>query len=570
MLCSVDKKLRFWNLPGSNPVVTQDCPVPAVSDAVFDDFGRSLIIVGASTKINILSIDTQEWKCVDTEVGFVSSACFSRDGSRFAVGSALGAVSVYSTASLKKLGGHKAHKSEISCVAFTPKGDYVLAGDLDGKISSAPGEAYSKASLLRRWHSSFGPVHCIAASPDRDWLAIGSGETVRVYDCQQYRIMHEFPCGTTRIVRFCRNTCCLFVVVGPQLIFYMLDTMEEMGRERMSDVITAFDIRPVEGTIDFDVAIALRNGELFCLKGSNMEHHMLLADEPGNVIIKLLFQPDNGLRIKPKTEDVTKATEEREKKLELPKRVKDKPGIPRLRKPELNQEGVDTLETETKKKKDKPSENEEAKVKLELPDFDKEEKERKPKEAPVLAKQSPDKPVKVDEVDRNVEVAHDSGKGEVAAIVHEERKPVVATKTGAESGSSKLPSKLGVTSGNAVKASPDMKKEPEESNAVFKGPAASRVPEVQQKEKRRLVVTDNQNDEQIDLLEDLDLSRLSRENRDLVKAIVGSISQQAERMKEEFNRHINAVHLDLLCRIRELANTVETYAARPSCVPSLK
>jgi hypothetical protein len=61
----------------------------------------------------------------------------------------------------------------------------------------------------------------------------------------------------------------------------------------------------------------------------------------------------------------------------------------------------------------------------------------------------------------------------------------------------------------------------------------------------------------VDLLDSVDLTRLSPDNRELVRVIAMNIADTTEQLKEEFTQHINAVHLDLLCRIRQLTEKIE-------------
>ena len=64
----------------------------------------------------------------------------------------------------------------------------------------------------------------------------------------------------------------------------------------------------------------------------------------------------------------------------------------------------------------------------------------------------------------------------------------------------------------------------------------------------------HQEDESDD--DDIDLSKVPAESREIVKVICNYMKEMNETTKEELHQHLNTIHLDLLCRIRELEDKI--------------
>jgi hypothetical protein len=439
MLCTAGSSVRLWSIPHSIPTLTLNLPLPLVHSVAFSPDGTLLLTTGNSPTVYITDLVSGEINAIETDCETISASSFSPDGEKWAIGSPTGRIRVFSTITMTRIGGHKAHKASVTCIAFTPNSDAVLGGDTANKISTA---AFTKAEMLRLWRTAWGPVHCIVPSPyydsnnrENDLLAIGSGDCLRLYQGKSDPKIIAFDCGEVSIIRFSpANKAEIGFTVGSTLIWLNVEEGTEIERIQFSDKIVGFDWRSLGSGKIIDIVIALSNGELFGLNSSDLDHRTILCSDPRDLILTLKFQP-NAIKISQRL---------------LPQKKKSKA----------------------------------------LTDLETAERNEMPK------RESPRKTEKKVFFQSPTLVNHDSPR----------------------------------------RAVPPPPPDP------FP-PPRSRSPPPQPKD--------------VDLLEDVDLSHLSPENRDLVRAIAININETAEQLKEEFTQHINAVHLDLLCRIRQLADRLE-------------
>ena len=516
MLCSVDTCVRLWRIPDSNPVLTLNFPIPQIRTATFSKDGRNLIVAGNIPSIYVTNIYTGETKIVETNVKEVNAVAVSLDGTKFACGSSAGNVRVYDMDTLTLIGGHNAHRAPVTTIAFSPSGKAVLAGDTKGKISTA---SFTKPAMLKGWTSEYGPVHCIANTSESSFCAIASGNKIRVYDFNRMKIHATFDCGEVSVIRFSPVNAALMVgISGTDLMYFNVkDKVQIDAKETYADKVCGFDWQGIEGGTDMHLAIALKNGELFATRARELQHHMVLNDDPADQIVSLFFQPVEVAET-PKFFPIPSATSTAAEKQEPKPMLKQKHPVVKTPKQAPGEKKVQT------RPKPEPSVEPKPEVVRETPQEEKVNEIPKPE----LAE---DPPVEVEKPKSPSPRRH-----KPQSPFDHQKKPASPKASPKQS----------------PKASP--KREPE-THATPK-----RTPPPQQKPPAKSPVTMAPKliSSESELDTSVDLSRLSPANREVVKVILASITDQTERVKEEFNEHINTVHLDLLCRLRQLSDAVET------------
>ncbi len=114
--------------------------------------------------------------------GWIRSIALSPDGAHVASGGNDRVVRLWSTADGKKAGEFSGATRDVYSVRFHPGGEWVIAGDLDGKIlqwevktgklvrtlDAAPLHSYNDGQQVH-----YGGVRAMAFSPDAKWLTAG-------------------------------------------------------------------------------------------------------------------------------------------------------------------------------------------------------------------------------------------------------------------------------------------------------------------------------------------------------------------------------------------------------------
>ncbi|HZZ80655.1 MAG TPA: DUF6807 family protein, partial [Gemmataceae bacterium] len=114
--------------------------------------------------------------------GEVRCVAFSPDGKQLAAGNRYGTVRIWDVASRKEVKTITGHMGEVWSIAFSPDGKTLAAVDTEWKKPSKV-KLYDTTTWKERGSLACpGEILCIAYSPKGDWLAAGSWDkTVRVF-----------------------------------------------------------------------------------------------------------------------------------------------------------------------------------------------------------------------------------------------------------------------------------------------------------------------------------------------------------------------------------------------------
>lgn len=114
--------------------------------------------------------------------GEVRCVAFSPDGKQLAAGNRYGTVRIWDVASRKEVKTITGHMGEVWSIAFSPDGKTLAAVDTEWKKPSKV-KLYDTTTWKERGALPCpGEILCIAYSPNGDWLAAGSWDkTVRVF-----------------------------------------------------------------------------------------------------------------------------------------------------------------------------------------------------------------------------------------------------------------------------------------------------------------------------------------------------------------------------------------------------
>jgi hypothetical protein len=456
--------------------MTLNFSLDTIQGTAFSPDGKILIVVGNSPSVFVTDLSLGKTKVVDTDLKAISAVAFSPDGSKWAIGGSNGRVRVYTTSTMTRAGGHIAHKAPITSVAFTPSGDAVLGGDSAGKLSSA---SFSKASMLHLWRSAYGPIHCIVPSPWANLIAVGSGDSLRLYEPGRNPKISAFGCGHVSIIRFSPvNRAFIALVVGAELVWFDMEQDKEFARNQFSEKILGFDWRASGDRPNLDLVIALENGELFSLNPTDLDHHSILADESER-IIALQFQPAP-IELSPQL---------------LPAR-------PPARKeaPPSDPEPIPAAKA--------------------------------PKAKPVRKDDNGDEPIRKPPTDPDLPDLTVGPQRPSAPT----KEPAIPTVDDAEP-SPRQPLSISPRQDIRPLPLPDVRPSPPPPIAGFhleRSPEAAAPIEL-----------------------DMDLSHLSPENRELIQIVAANIAEAKEQLLEEMTRHLNSIHLDLLCRFRQISDKID-------------
>jgi len=196
----------------------------------FSPDGRTVAVTAAKpakagsvdlNNVTLRLLDAETW-ALKREVksdGFLTALAFSSDGKRLAFGGGNSRITengsfvkLWDVEKAKEIGGTKEQKPDgkgeqgqdkngyVTCLAFSPDGKLLVAGELDGKISLVDGQTGERKQV---WDGHRGFVSGVAFSPDGKTLASGSHDkTVGLWDIQKGKVHHTLQGNDVNTVAF--------------------------------------------------------------------------------------------------------------------------------------------------------------------------------------------------------------------------------------------------------------------------------------------------------------------------------------------------------------------------------
>jgi WD40 repeat protein len=125
-------------------------------------------------------------KFLEAGAGEVRCVAFSPDGKRLAAGNRYGTVRIWDVATCKEVKTITGHMGDVWSIAFSPDGKTLAAVDTDWKKPSKI-KLYDTTTWQERGSLPMpGEILCIAYSPNGEWLAAGSWDkTVRIFSLRK-------------------------------------------------------------------------------------------------------------------------------------------------------------------------------------------------------------------------------------------------------------------------------------------------------------------------------------------------------------------------------------------------
>ncbi|OHT15474.1 hypothetical protein TRFO_14101 [Tritrichomonas foetus] len=568
MLFSADSCIRVWNQQTGSLIYTFDIGADKINDFAFTRDGRSLLIASVTSQSKtIQTIDLYKDNSPEISTGTheVSAIFCSSDGSRFACGSTDGTILAYNTITHEKIFDFRVHRSRITSITFNPSSNDIIATDEVGKasfIKCVGGYKYVKKDgikILPKWKSKFGSISEIDISPHQLILAIACKSGIYIYDLAKMKINQSqigFGSAPTNHVRFSPTNKDILIVSNEEnkIFIYDMSAMAILNDPiELQANITSINFRNDGNTL----AVALENTSIITLdiRDSSIIHEFRTDNTLATNVVS--FQPVE-VTDQPKFKQTVLSDAPKITKPNLSKNESTKPSDSGRKFPSQGEKKMPSFSrlSQSKNLKSQPkqsnirqniqtksdpqkTEKEDDKIdsdgfllKYETTDSEKvpssstSPRVTSPKEtkaaSPVKSSSSPktdfiSPPSSPSKQKHEPEQKQNEKKSPIKNVSSPEPKP-------------KLPQKL-------VAHSPP------------KPPQKSRLPE----SAPRVITQEN-----ISFDDDLDLSNVPQDMRETVKAICHYFDDKLELHKEEMHQHLNTIHLDLLCRLKELESKIDS------------
>jgi WD40 repeat protein len=184
-------EVRVWDLFGDR----ERFRTTGTGVALFSPDGQRLVLEGPLGTLTVA--ETATGRTVATLAGATAPLAFSPDGRWLAAvdddpqNAAVGAVpaeareeavSLWEAATGAKAAKLAGHRRPVTCLAFSPDGRTVAAGDDGGRLLCWEAASGDRLADFPRPVGPLGPVTVVAFSPDGRWLAAAHEQLVRLWD----------------------------------------------------------------------------------------------------------------------------------------------------------------------------------------------------------------------------------------------------------------------------------------------------------------------------------------------------------------------------------------------------
>jgi len=510
MLITAWKSIKLWDTDDTTVPLTIDDEFMNVSCIVFHPEQCLIYFSNSDNNIYSYGIINKEKKKYEFKYGVITAITISSDGLLLAFGTQQGQLVVFNPnkpISNENLSGHLGHKAKITHVMFSPDNRIVYAGDTNGKVSMA---SFKSPSILYGWTSKHGHVYHMDFDIDGRKMIIAAGGNVYIQKVSESKekatqpIMIETKVHEACCVSVCASAPKLLVVgtVSGDLLFYDKDKLKLLVSINLGSKICAVSFRH-DGKF---LIVSIENDGIYQINVSELSQRTLIEKTPDHSVKSLVFSPNsqkNALRdmIKPLLQ--SKMTIEAPRQIDTIPQTKSSSIDEPITKPKLKDITVSKSKQAIKApssvqvSENKPEEAENTKLQIPTPD-----QILKPK----LKDPSPNQisELKTEEIDT----------------------PKIITQTEEKiQNHREVPSKAYL--------SPLQNHETKREDV--------------EKPKAKLEVINN------DYSDDEDVASLTKSETTLLKIISRSINEGFETMGQQ----INAMHLNLVCRIRSLEERIK-------------
>lgn len=588
MLISADSCVRVWNQQNTSLAYTFDVGVNKINDISFTRDGRILFVASDTDRIQVIDLYKTEnppeiivSKDKSKDSIKVTSIGCSTDGQKIGVGTSSGVINVFNTITHEKIFSNYVHRKPITSICFDPSAKYVIASDTKGKMSYSSLNG-GPPKMLPHWTSKCGEIFEFDSSPHRPILAVASSEGIILYNLE--KMIKESPNlpkfgGHPTHIRFSPKdpNVIAFSTSINEVYFFNMSSKSLSSPIVFEDNILSMDYqnRGVFLAISFAktgiVTIDVSNSSIqhkYCTDNTNLTY--IVKFQPVDINEDPKFKQtiviDAPKITKPtiqssKSSDSRKfpATNEKKKTNTFSRVVQAKNQKVQPNKIAKIEDKSDDLDVKIESNKDDLDDDFEMKEAID-PKFDFDINEK----ADILPKKTIQNPNLASNLKENLkqktnQSSVQKGNTQQKQNLPEGQKNDIQLKP-------KLPSPL--------KNNKDTPKSPKRNTGSPKEPSSPKQKHNLSVQKQQQANAQSsplrpppqtslptnaphiihQDDESDD--EEIDLSKVPAESREIVKAICYYMKEMNETTKEELHQHLNTIHLDLLCRIRELDDKV--------------
>lgn len=563
MLISADSCVRVWNQQNASLAYTFDVGVSKINDISFTRDGR-ILLVGSDTDriqmIDLYKIENPPELIVSKDksqhpIKVTAIGC-SSDGQKIGVGASSGVINVFNANTHEKIYSNYVHRKQITSICFHPFKNSVIASDTNGKISFSNLDG-GTPKMLPLWSSKTGQIYEFDSSPHKPLLAVACRTGIIFYDLEKmkkeatpvpkftgYPTHIRFSPSDPNILAFSSNI--------NEVYFFNLSSNSLSGPIVFEDNILSIDFR--NDGVYLAISFAKTGITTIDVRDSSIQHKYCTENTNTTYVVK--FQPvdinedpkfkqtivTEAPKITKPTIQPSKSNESR--KFQAPNDKKKTNTFSRVSQPKnqksqqkitkLNDK-LDDLDTKLDNKDDDSLEDIEIKQAIDANfDFDiNEEKDILPKKSPQNQNLLP-KP--------NADDHKDSvqSKPRLPSPLNKNKDAPKSPKRNA--GSPKEP-----TSPKQKHTFSQKQQQTNDRSSPLRPPPQPSLPS----NAPHIIQNDDESDD-----DDIDLSKVPVESREIVKVICNYMKEMNETTKEELHQHLNTIHLDLLCRIRELEDKI--------------